>query len=74
MGLDMITGQFGQPTELGFVVFTCGLCLVPKKSEYAPPQGQPPEPEGSQPEKVGAGKIRGRSPYAEQLHSGDPKD
>ena len=27
-GLDLISGQFGQPATLGFVVFTCGLVLA----------------------------------------------
>ena len=37
MGLDLVTGQFGQPTELGFVVFTCGLCLVPVDGHHSSP-------------------------------------
>jgi len=66
MGLDLVTGQFGQPTELGFVVFTCGLCLVPMEGHALPPdENTPPSEAQLESEK----KIRGRSRYAEILHS-----
>jgi hypothetical protein len=71
-GLDLLTGQFGQSTELGFVVFTCGLCLVP-----AGHGNNLKEPESGLPgRRVGQDmkKILGRSVYAELLHSGKPKD
>lgn len=64
-GIDLLTGQFGQPTELGFVVFTSGLCLVTYKREMARPA--PVRPVSS----VQLKKIRGRSIYAEALHGGD---
>ena len=64
MGLDLLTGQFGQPTELGFVVFACGLCLVPAAArESGPADGGGPKAQAA-----GPAKIRGRSEYAEALH------
>lgn len=67
-GLDLVTGQFGQPTELGFVVFTCGLCLVPM---HGPSPAQNAIPDTAAP---ASKKIRGRSEYAEALHGGKPKN
>lgn len=65
VGLDLLTGQFGQPTALGFVILGCGLCLAAArqeksqlyevKIEFSPQQRQ-------------VNKIRGRSTYAENLH------
>ncbi|MGB8353046.1 MAG: hypothetical protein WCD79_04090 [Chthoniobacteraceae bacterium] len=70
MGLDLVTGQFGQPTELGFVVFTCGLCLVPMGDCSSQP-GESRIP--SQPVQESEKRIRGRSRYAEILHDEKPK-
>jgi hypothetical protein len=59
--LSLLNGQFGQPTNLGFSVFICGLCLAagnvktPVPSE-APPTG-PARP-----------RMARRSRYAERLH------
>ena len=59
--LSLLNGQFGQPTNLGFSVFICGLCLaagnvrVPEESEMPP--STPPRP-----------RIARRSRYAERLH------
>jgi len=66
-GLDLATGQFGQPTTLGFAVFTAGLALsAAQQEDQAAP---PPRPlSTSQPTDV---TIRGRSSYAERLHGGD---
>src|SRR6266404_3962886 len=56
--LSLLNGQFGQPTNLGFAVFICGLCLAagnttaPAESEVLPPPG----------------RIARRSLYAERLH------
>ena len=69
MGLDLVTGQFGQPTELGFVVFTCGLCLVPAEGHSSQPDENTPS---SQLQVEGGKKIRGRSRYAEILHGRNP--
>ena len=58
--LSLLNGQFGQPTNLGFAVFVCGLCLAagntttPTESEALPP----PVPN----------RIARRSRYAERLH------
>jgi len=70
MGLDLVTGQLGQPTELGFVVFTCGLCLVPPAGRSAGDHGEPKSVESPH---EPTGKIQGRSRYAEILHGGEPK-
>jgi hypothetical protein len=56
--LSLLNGQFGQPTNLGFAVFVCGLCLAagnttaPAESETLPPPSQ----------------MARRSRYAERLH------
>lgn len=61
--LSLLDGQFGQPTNLGFAVFVCGLCLAagnttePVESESLPP---PPR------------RIARRSRYAERLHDATP--
>jgi hypothetical protein len=65
-GLDLINGQFGQPTALGFAVFTAGLALaasVPDENEETP----------KTPQLEVVKRPRGRSRYAEHLHgSGNP--
>jgi len=62
-GTDMITGQFGQPTALGFAVFTAGLALAAARGgETTPPPANAAPANGRmQP---------GRSRYAERLHGG----
>ena len=64
-GLDMVTGQFGQPTALGFAVFTSGLALAACAAEEAIEREEPTE------EVSGVPRIRGRSAYAERLHGGE---
>lgn len=60
--LSLLSGQFGQPTNLGFAVFVCGLCLAagnargPAESDMAPP------PDAARP------RLPRRSQYAERLH------
>jgi hypothetical protein len=60
--LAILNGQFGQPTNLGFAVFVCGLCLAagnttdPVESETLPS----PAPAAS--------RIARRSRYAERMH------
>jgi hypothetical protein len=60
--LGLLNGQFGQPTNLGFAVFICGLCLAagnttdPVESETLPPPGS------------ATSRIARRSRYAERLH------
>lgn len=58
-GLDLISGQFGQPATLGFVVFTSGLALASinrSSVRVAVPI-----------EKRPIRRIRGRSPVAEAI-------
>lgn len=65
--LPMISGQFGQPTILGFVVFVSGLALAAlnMKEDPVKPAAIPPL------RKTLATSVRGRSAYAERLHGSD---
>ena len=58
-GLDLVSGQFGQPATLGFVVFTSGLALaaINRPGVVAPVPAQNQE----------IRRIRGRSPIAESI-------
>jgi hypothetical protein len=67
-GVELVTGQFGQPTTLGFAVFTAGLALTAAGSKRAPPA---PRQSAAPPVVMG---LRGRSPYAERLHDAAGKD
>jgi hypothetical protein len=61
--LSLLNGQFGQPTNLGFAVFVCGLCLAAANPGIAA-DSEPPGP--------GTAALRPvprRSRYAEGLHS-----
>ena len=60
--LSLLTGQFGQPTILGFSVFVTGLTLAALGSGETEPRRRPIIPG------KGAPRIRGRSPFAAQLH------
>ncbi len=63
--VDLLFGQFGQPTALGFTVFTAGLALAAAEEE--------PETEGEADLDSSApaqNRVRGRSAYAERLHGG----
>jgi hypothetical protein len=63
--LPMISGQFGQPTILGFAVFVTGLAMAAMKDDAATPAGMLlPGPGANMPMKP----VRGRSAYAERLH------
>jgi hypothetical protein len=67
--LSLLNGQFGQPTNLGFAVFICGLCLAAGNTK-TPPEGAPPSPEALP-------RMARRSLYAERLHgspAGRPPD
>lgn len=68
-GLDLATAQFGQPTTLGFAVFTAGLALA-AAAPVAAPQSPQPQRKTTGP---AATVIRGRSTYAERLHEGEKK-
>jgi hypothetical protein len=61
--MPFISGQFGQPTILGFAVFTTGLALAAMKGADA----DDPE-EGSLPPAAPMRPLPRRSPYAERLH------
>ena len=58
--VPLLNGQFGQPTNLGFAVFVCGLCLAAGNTKTAP-EGEPP-PDAALPRRAR------RSLYAERLH------
>lgn len=61
--LSLLNGQFGQPTNLGFAVFVCGLCLA------AANPGIPAESEPSGPHIPALRPVARRSRYAEGLHT-----
>ena len=60
--LSLLNGQFGQPTNLGFSVFICGLCLAAANPRTSADDSLPPA-QGP------VRRIARRSRYAEQLHS-----
>ena len=60
----MISGQFGQPTILGFTVFTTGLALAARNEEISVAPVTPSIRERSPAAKI----VRGRSVYADRLH------
>jgi hypothetical protein len=57
--VDLVSGQFGQPTTLGFAVFTSGLVLA----AIEPPEGAQILPVEERPHR----RIRGRSIVAEDI-------
>lgn len=64
--LPMISGQFGQPTILGFAVFATGLALAARNEEQLLTSA---ELKSRRPGEVGPQKVlRSRSAYAERLH------
>lgn len=60
--LALLNGQFGQPTNLGFAVFICGLCLAAGNTRTP---SETDAPAGPQPARA---RIARRSRYAAQLH------
>lgn len=63
--VSLLNGQFGQPTNLGFTVLICGLCLAAASdSALAVESGGAPPPVSPPPR-----RIARRSSYAERLHS-----
>jgi hypothetical protein len=58
--LSLLNGQFGQPTNLGFSVFICGLCLAAGNVKTPAPSEAPTGP--ARP------RMARRSRYAERLH------
>jgi hypothetical protein len=59
--LSLLNGQFGQPTNLGFAVFVCGLCLAAANSKTA---AEIPIPDGA-----ALRQMARRSRYAERIHT-----
>jgi hypothetical protein len=60
--LSLLNGQFGQPTNLGFACFVCGLCLAAGNTNT------PLEPEPA-PGAPARRRVARRSRFAEDLHS-----
>ena len=60
-GLEMFTGQFGQPTSLGFAALGMGLTLASNNLPAAFQSEEIPDPPSH-------ASLRGRSRYAESLH------
>ncbi|MEY2484085.1 MAG: hypothetical protein QOK24_2613 [Verrucomicrobiota bacterium] len=62
--LPVLNGQFGQPTNLGFAVFICGLCLAAAKPEES-------DQDDSEPivARLPHRPMARRSRYADRLHS-----
>jgi len=60
--LSLLNGQFGQPTNLGFAVFVCGLCLAAGNPATSEESETPASPTTSR------SRVARRSRYAEDLH------
>ena len=61
--MSLLSGQFGQPTNLGFAVFVCGLCLAAGNTTTAPRDAELSTPAPALPRPMAR-----RSRYAERLH------
>src|SRR5437764_9351822 len=61
--VSLLNGQFGQPTNLGFAVFVCGLCLASMNKEPAESDAELLEPAPTP-----LRQRARRSRYAERLH------
>jgi hypothetical protein len=61
--VSLLNGQFGQPTNLGFACFVCGLCLAAGNTRSAL-ESEEPAPDTPAPPRVAR-----RSRFAEDLHS-----
>ena len=61
--VSLLNGQFGQPTNLGFAVFVCGLCLAAANTKTTELESEPPAPTGPP-----LRRMARRSSYAERLH------
>jgi len=59
--LSLLSGQFGQPTNLGFAVFVCGLCLAAANTKRPV---ELPVPDGA-----ALRRMARRSRYAERIHT-----
>jgi hypothetical protein len=61
--ISLLNGQFGQPTNLGFSCFICGLCLAAGNT------GTLPESDVAAPAAPALPRVARRSRYAENLHA-----
>ena len=61
--MSLLSGQFGQPTNLGFAVFICGLCLAAGNTAIAPGDAELLTPAPALPRPMAR-----RSRYAGRLH------
>jgi hypothetical protein len=61
--ISLLNGQFGQPTNLGFSCFICGLCLAAGNTKTSA------EPELTEPTAPALRRVARRSRYAEGLHT-----
>jgi hypothetical protein len=61
--VSLLNGQFGQPTNLGFAVFVCGLCLASANTKETASETELLEP--APPTRR---HVARRSRYAERLH------
>jgi hypothetical protein len=69
----LVTGQFGQPTSLGFAVVLNGLCLAATdKSRGSRPASATKKTGADKP--AGLNRVPGQSEYARKLHSSSPAD
>jgi hypothetical protein len=59
--IPLLSGQFGQPTNLGFAVFICGLCLAAANTKT--PAELPV------PDRAPLPRLARRSRYAERIHT-----
>jgi hypothetical protein len=59
--LGLLTGQFGQPTNLGFAVVIAGLCIASANKGLSPT-------EPLDPGRLALPRVARRSRFAEQLH------
>src|SRR5205823_6497749 len=70
--LPLMSGPFGQPTMLGFAVFSAGLCLAAasakNEGEELVEDLAPTDPQLMTSTAPAPGLARGRSAYAERLH------
>jgi len=64
----MVSGQFGQPTILGFAVFVTGLAVAAMQGDGIEVAPEPPPDV----RKSSMKPVRGRSAYAERLHGPPP--
>ena len=62
--LALLSGQFGQPTILGFSIFGCGLALAARDEKLLTPD----TPFGQMPASAATRPLPRRSPHAIRLH------